>query len=132
MDFLYQFSVLNFVREFIPKYLTISRSSRSKVFYKKGVHRNFAKFTEKHLCQSHFLNKVSGLRPAKKRLWHRCFPVNFAKFLRTAFSLEHLWWLLLTIRIFTPNSTQSYQIIYSKQRFMFPENSFQAVMKVTS
>ena len=28
-------------------------------------------------------------RPAtllKKRLWHRCFPVNFAKFLRTPFS----------------------------------------------
>ena len=35
----------------------------------KGVHRNF--------------------RPAtllKKRLWHRCFPVNFVKFIRTPFS----------------------------------------------
>ena len=33
-------------------------------------------------------NKVAGLRPVtllKKRLWHRCFPVNFAKFLRTPF-----------------------------------------------
>ena len=53
---------------------------------KKGVLRNFAKFTGKHLCQSLFLNKVAGLTPAtllKKRLWHRCFPVNFAKFLRT-------------------------------------------------
>ena len=31
-------------------------------------------------------NKVAGLRPApllKKRLWHRCFLVNFVKFLRT-------------------------------------------------
>ena len=27
----------------------------------------------------------------KKRLWHRCFPVNFAKFLRTPFIIEHLW-----------------------------------------
>ena len=39
-----------------------------------------------------------GLRPAtslKKRLWHRCFPVNFAKFLRTPFLKEHLRWLLL-------------------------------------
>ena len=26
----------------------------------------------------------------KKRLWHRCFPVNFAKFLRTPFVTEHL------------------------------------------
>ena len=33
-------------------------------------------------------NKVAGLRPAtllKKRLRHKCFPVNFTKFLRTTF-----------------------------------------------
>ena len=30
-----------------------------------------------------------------KILWHRCFPVNFVKFLRTLFLTEHLWWLLL-------------------------------------
>ena len=29
----------------------------------------------------------------KKRLKHRCFPVNTAKFLRTAFFIGHLWWL---------------------------------------
>ena len=31
----------------------------------------------------------------KMRLWHRCFPVNFAKFLRTSFLTERLRWLLL-------------------------------------
>ena len=31
----------------------------------------------------------------KKRLWLRCFLVNFVKFLRTPFFIEHLWWLLL-------------------------------------
>ena len=64
------------------------RSSRPEVFFKKAVLRNFAKFTGKHLCQSLFFIKVTGLRPAtlsKKRLWHRCFPVNYAKFLRTPF-----------------------------------------------
>ena len=25
----------------------------------------------------------------KKRLWRRCFPVNFSKFLGTSFSIEH-------------------------------------------
>ena len=30
----------------------------------------------------------------KKRLWYRCFPVNFAKFLKTPFLTEHLRWLL--------------------------------------
>ena len=75
-----------------------SRSSHPEVFCKKGVLRNFAKFTGKHLKQSFFFNKVADLRPAtllKKRLLERCFPVKFAKFLRTPFLTEHLCWLLL-------------------------------------
>ena len=51
----------------------------------KGVLRSFTKSTGKRLCQSLFFNKVSGLRAAtllKKRLWYKCFPVNFSKFLR--------------------------------------------------
>ena len=34
-----------------------------------------------------FFNKVAGWSSTllKKRLWHSCFPVNFAKFLRTPF-----------------------------------------------
>ena len=74
------------------------RSSTPEVFCKEGTLRNFAKFTIKHLCHSLFFNKVAGVRPAtllKKRPWHRYFPVNFAKFLRTPFPTEHLRWLLL-------------------------------------
>ena len=36
-------------------------------------------------CKFHKTDR-KNLRPAtllKKRLWHRCFPVNFVKFLRT-------------------------------------------------
>ena len=58
------------------------------MFCRKDVIRKFAKFTAKQMCQ----------RPAtllKKRLWYRCFPVNFAKFLRTPFFTEHFRWLLL-------------------------------------
>ena len=78
----------------LPKlWIKIIRSSRQEVFYKKDVLKNFAKFREKHLCQSLFFNKVARLRSAtllKKRLWHRCFPVKFAKFLRTPFLTENL------------------------------------------
>ena len=66
----------------------VFRSSHPEVFCKKGVLRNFANFAGKHLCQSLFFNKIEDLNPAtllKKSLWHRCFPVNFAKFLRTSF-----------------------------------------------
>ena len=38
------------------------RSSRPHVFCTKGVLRNFAKFTGKHLCQRLFFNKVAVLR----------------------------------------------------------------------
>ena len=66
------------------------------MFCKKGLLRNFAKFTGKHLCQSLFVNK--GLRSVtllKKRLCHRIFPVNFVRFLRTPFLTFQLRWLLL-------------------------------------
>ena len=64
------------------------------------LYRNFTKFTEKHLCQSLFFNKVAGPRPVtllRKRLWRRYFPFNFTKFLRTPFLTKHLWWVLLKI-----------------------------------
>ena len=35
------------------------------------------------------------------RLWHKCFPMNFVKFLRTPFLTEHLWWLLLKFQFHT-------------------------------
>ena len=69
------------------------RSSHQKCFVKKNVLRNFTKFTGKQLCKRFFFNKVADLRPAtllKKRLWYRCFLVNFVKFLRTPFYIEHL------------------------------------------
>ena len=44
-------------------------SSRPEAFCTKGVLKNFAKFTGKHLC----------------------FPVNFKKFSRTCFFIDHLW-----------------------------------------
>ena len=38
------------------------RSSHQRCSVTKGILRNFAKFTRKHLCQSRFFNKVAGLR----------------------------------------------------------------------
>ena len=70
--------------------------------------RHGDKYTEYNMClsmmiltseavaQSCFVKRQA--RPAtslRKRLWHRCFPVNFAKFLRTLFLTEHLRWLFL-------------------------------------
>ena len=52
------------------------RSSGPEVFCKKCVFKNFAKLTGKQLRSATLLKKI---------LWHRCFLVNFSKFLRTLF-----------------------------------------------
>ena len=57
-----------------------------------------------------FLIKLQA-RPAtllKKRFWHRCFPVNFAKFLRKLFLIEHLRWLSLFIKVNAGNGSSAY------------------------
>ena len=87
----------------------IYRSSHRRCSVKKDVFRNFTKFTGKHLRQSLFFNKVAGLSPTtllKKRLWHRFFPVNFVKFLRTAFLQNGSGQLLLYIYTHTHVTTQ--------------------------
>ena len=68
--------------------------SRPGVFCKKGVLRNLTKFTGKHQCQTCGLSPATSL---KRRHWHRCFPMNFIKLLRTPFLKEHLRWLLLKV-----------------------------------
>ena len=81
------FLVFLLISSTLPQYIVYDhRSSRPEVFCKKRVLRNFAKFTGKHLCERLFFNKS---------LWHRCFPMNFAKLLRTLFFTEHRRWLLL-------------------------------------
>ena len=59
------------------------RSSCPEVFCKKVLSEIFA-----NLCQSLFLRPATLL---KRRLWHRCFPVSFAKFLRASLFIEHLF-----------------------------------------
>ena len=46
------------MEQYSPDYY---RSSRPEVFSKKGVLRNFTKFTGKHVCQSLLFNKVAVL-----------------------------------------------------------------------
>ena len=65
-----------------------NRSSRPEVFCKKGVLRNFTKFTGKHLYQRLFFNKVAGLRRTtslKKSLWHKVFSCEICEISKSRF-----------------------------------------------
>ena len=62
-------------------------SSYPEVFCKK-VFLEISQNSQENTCARAFFNKVAGLRPPallKKKLRHRCFPVNFVKFRRTLF-----------------------------------------------
>ena len=84
---------------------------QSEVFYKKGVLKNFAKFTLKHLYQSLFLNKNAGLRHAtllKQKLWYRSFSVSSAKLLGTPYLEKISGRLLLSFKY---NGHASYKLL---------------------
>ena len=73
---------------------------------KKGVLRYFAK---------------PRTRPAtllKKRLWHWCFPVDFAKFLGTPYFPEHPRWLHL-VKVTSNSIRQNAE----RQKTIFPNKS---------
>ena len=101
----------NFYYTFINKISSL-RTSRQEVFSKRGVFRKFAKFSGKHLCQSPFFNKVAGL------------PVNFVKFLRTSFFIEHLWWMLL----FSVETVSSYALPLFLNAFFKLSKTFKTIL----
>ena len=63
------------------------------MFFELRVLENFVIFTIKHFCWSFFLI-IASIVILSKKTPTQVFPVNIAKFLRTAFITEHLPWLL--------------------------------------
>ena len=57
----------------------------NKTFRKAVVRRCSVNKLFLEISQTSQENTCARFSFLKKRLWHRCFPVNFAKFLRTSF-----------------------------------------------
>ena len=92
--------------------VSLFRNSRPEVFCKKvvfflrrcSVKKVFLKDSQNSQESTCSGSLVSSFKPEEyfgterhKRPWYRCFPINFAKFLRTPFFIEHLRWLVLFI-----------------------------------
>ena len=66
----------------------------------------------------------------KKRLWHRCFPANFAKFLRTCLFTEHLRTTASELHLEVPMKRKARTCMRSKlfnlieKVFVFVTNAF--------
>ena len=74
------------------------------MFFKTVVLEKFPNIPRKTPVLKSLFNKIVTWRPAtslKKRLQYKCFPVNLAKVLRTAFLTKHLWRQLLVMWIST-------------------------------
>ena len=67
-----------------------------EVFYEKRCCQKFHKIHRKTPAPKSFLKKLQASL-LKRKLWHRCFPKNFVKFLRTPF-LKNISGRLLLFR----------------------------------
>ena len=88
--------------------------------------RNSVEFTRIYLCRNFFFDKVKRCRSAaslETRLKRRCFPVNFAKFVRTPFLQNTNRRLLLIIAV---SNVNSFRKKASSQMFDRVENRLQA------
>ena len=91
------------------------RSSYQRCSIKKGVLRNFKKFTGKHLCQSSFLIKLQAEA--------QVFSCEFCNISKNTFFTEHLWttasvWCLIWClnETWKPTSGGHDKVIWSRER----------------
>ena len=66
------------------------RSSHQRWSIIKGVLRNFAKFTGKHLCKSLFLLQPQACNFIKKETLAQVFSCEFCEISKNTFFTEHL------------------------------------------
>ena len=107
----------------------------------KKLFLKISRNSKEHTCaRVSFLIK---LRPqAIKRLWHRCFPLNFAKFSRTPFLTAHLRCLFLKylflwkylsfseFKVGPSPSKKNCSICFNKNTLKMMKNVFSFTLKV--
>ena len=88
----------NFI--FCAAFIKVSRSSRPKVFLRKGVLKICSKFTEEHTCRSVIsISVILQSNFIEITLRHGCSPVNLLHIFRTPFLKNTSRWLLLSTQL---------------------------------
>ena len=110
-EFIKELKELKLIKEFISTLIALFRIVRSRV----TVYYYYLMYTSEAVVrrcsvQKSFL-KIS--KSSQENAWHRCFPVNFAKFLRTFFLTEHIRWLFLAFQ--SESTVYSFRTSCSKQ-----------------
>ena len=89
------------------------------MFLKIGVLKKFANFIGKHLC----LSRLKACNFIKKKLQHKCFPVDILKFLRTPILKNIYEWLLLILGYrLTSAATEIVSLVKLEMFLIFQKN----------
>ena len=85
--------MVDYLSNYEKKVYQFNRSSHRRCTVKKGVVRNFVKFTGKHLCRGLFLIKLQawGLQLYKKETPAQVFSCKFCKISKNTFFVQDLW-----------------------------------------
>ena len=84
------FNYENAKHEYFKSFLTL-KSNHQRCSTKKGVFKNFAKFTWKHVCQSLYFNKNAGLNlQHSKETLAQVFSCEFCNIFINTFFTKHL------------------------------------------
>ena len=94
--FLYEKSLQNYKTSKLP--FSEPQNNASFQLFPIIIRKNFFRSRPEVFCKKRY-SETKACNFIKMSLWHWCFPVNFAEFLRTPFVTEHLWWLLFFLCI---------------------------------
>ena len=109
----------------------IKKSGGPEVFCKKGVLKNFANFTGKHLCHGLFFIRAAGLRPAtwlKKTLAH-VLSCEFCEIFKNTFFYRTPL-PFFNIAYERVNSRNNYVPAYNSQQHCFKYSLFTSTLEV--
>ena len=111
----------------------LHRRSCPEAFCRKGVLKNFAKLTGKHLCWILFYNKVAGLRTEacnliKKETPAKVFFFEFCEISKNIIFTEHLGWLFLSVFLAFLCSMQMRKTLAAI--FFLPRNNVLTLSKI--
>ena len=100
------------VKSYFSKIAGFYRSSHQGCSVKKVFLERSSQDSQENTCiRDSYLIELQTWKAVKKRLWHKCFPVNLAKFLRTPF-LQNTSGRLLLLLAF---QKQPPEVFYKKR-----------------
>ena len=105
----------------------ILRSSHQRRFAKNGVLKNFAKFTEKHLCWSLFLIKLHKLY--WKETPTQMFSCEFCDNFKNTYLEEHLQMVASPFYLFNPFQASAQFLWTSQPSFTCSKSTMETLEK---